>query len=98
MEGVAGVAAMDEETAEEACELIKVDYEELPGVFDPEEAMQEGAPVIHAYRPNNVSVEYHWSFGDVDKAFADVLPGEGGHGSETSRVMKGFLEPPASLA
>ena len=73
MEGVAGVAATDEEIAEEACELIKVDYEELPAVFDPEEAMQEGAPVIHAYRPNNVSVEYHWTFGDVDKAFADAF-------------------------
>ena len=34
-EAVAGVAAIDEDTAEEACALIKVDYEELPGVFDP---------------------------------------------------------------
>ena len=37
---------------------------------DPYEAMKEGAPIIHAYRPNNVSVEYHWNFGDVEKAFA----------------------------
>jgi xanthine dehydrogenase molybdenum-binding subunit len=37
-EGVAGVIAIDEDRAEEACSLIKVDYEELPGVFDPEEA------------------------------------------------------------
>ena len=43
-EAVAAVAAIDEEIAEEACELIKVDYEELPGVFDPEEAMKEGRP------------------------------------------------------
>ena len=50
-----------------------MDYEELPGVFDPEEAMKEGAPIIHDYRPNNVSVDYHWNFGDVDKAFADLI-------------------------
>ena len=91
------MAATDEAAAEEACELIKVDYEELPGVFDPEEAMKEGAPVIHAYRPNNVSVEYHWDFGDVHKAFTDsYLVREDRF--ETGKVVTGFLEPPASLA
>jgi len=96
-EGVAAVAAIDEDIAEEACELIKVDYEELPGVFDPEEAMKEGAPVIHGYRPNNISVEYHWNFGDVEKAFAEsYLIREDRF--ETGRVLTGFLEPPASLA
>jgi len=48
-EAVAGVAAKDEDTAEEACDLIKVDYKELPGVFEPEEAMKEGAPKVHDY-------------------------------------------------
>ncbi len=42
-EGMAAVAAIDEDIAEEACELIKVDYEELPGVFDPEEARRRSA-------------------------------------------------------
>jgi len=46
-EDVAAVAAVDKDTADEALELIKVDYEELPAVFDPEEAMKEGAPKIH---------------------------------------------------
>ena len=55
-EAVAGVAAIDEGTAEEACELIKVDYEELPGVFEAEEAMQDGAPKVHDYVNNNISV------------------------------------------
>lgn len=97
MEGVAGVAAIDEDIAEEACDLIHVEYEELPGVFDPEEAMREGAPVIHDYRPNNVSVEYHWHFGDVEKAFAEsYLVREDRF--RTSRATKGYLEPPASLA
>jgi len=96
-EGVAGVAAIDEDIAEEACELIKVDYEELPGVFDPEEAMKEGAPIIHDYRPNNVSVDYHWNFGDVEKAFADSYIVREDR-FKTGKVIVGFLEPPASLA
>jgi 4-hydroxybenzoyl-CoA reductase subunit alpha len=96
-EGVAAVAAVDEETAEEACELIKVEYEELPGVFDPEEALKPGAPIVHDYRPDNVSVEYHWNFGDVEKAFAEsYLVREDRF--TTGKVITGFLEPPASLA
>ena len=46
-EGVAAVAAVSEEIAEEALRLIKVEYQELPAVFDPEEAMKDGAPRIH---------------------------------------------------
>ena len=46
-DAVAAVAAVDEETAEEALGLIDVDYEELPAVFDAEEAMREGAPLVH---------------------------------------------------
>lgn len=46
-EEVAAVAATDEDTAEEALSLIKVEYEELPAVFDPEEALKEGAPLVH---------------------------------------------------
>jgi 4-hydroxybenzoyl-CoA reductase subunit alpha len=96
-EGVAAVAAVDEETAEEACELIGVEYEELPGVFDPEEAMKPGAPVIHEYRPNNVSMEYHYNFGNVEKAFAaSYLVREDRF--RTGRVTRGYLEPPASVA
>ena len=96
-EAVAGVAAIDEDTAEEACGLIKVDYEELPGVFEPEEAMQEGAPKVHDYVQNNMSVEYHWNFGDVEKAFAesDIVREDK---FRTSRATHGYLEPPAILA
>ena len=46
-DAVAAVAAVDEEIAEEALGLIEVDYEELPAVFDAEEAMREGAPLVH---------------------------------------------------
>ncbi len=46
-EEVAAVAAVSEDIAEEALSLIKVEYEQLPAVFDPEEAMKDGAPRIH---------------------------------------------------
>ncbi|MFC2051015.1 xanthine dehydrogenase family protein molybdopterin-binding subunit [Chloroflexota bacterium] len=96
-EGVAAVAAVDEDTAEEACDLIEVEYEPLPGVFDPFEAMKEGAPLVHDERPGNITVEYHWSFGDVDKVFAEsYLVQEDTF--QTPRMAKGYLETPAVVA
>ena len=46
-EKVAAVAAERREIAEQALDLIEVEYEELPAVFDPLEAMRPGAPLIH---------------------------------------------------
>ena len=46
-EEVAAVAATSKDIADEALSLIKVEYEELPAVFDPEVAMRDGAPEIH---------------------------------------------------
>ncbi len=68
-DSVAAVVATSEEIAAEAAGLIEVDYEDLPTVFDPFEAMQEGAPVIHDDRPNNIAFTKHMEFGDVEKAF-----------------------------
>lgn len=68
---IAAVAAVDLETALEAVSLIKVDYEELPAVFTPEEAMAEGAPVIHEEYPRNICAEVHQEFGDVESAFKE---------------------------
>ena len=96
-EGVAGVCAVDEATAEAACELIEVDYEPLPGVFTIAESIAEGAPLVHADRPGNVSWEFHMDFGDVEAGFAEAdLVRE--HRFETGRVLTGFLEPPAAVA
>ena len=96
-EGVAAVAAVDEETAQEACNLIEVEYEPLPGVFDPFEAMKEGASLVHEDRPGNICVEYHWNFGDVEKAFASsYLVREDTF--QTPRMAKGYIEPPAIVA
>ena len=49
---------------------MKVVYEELPAVFDPLDAIKEGAPVIHDRFPNNVSVTIRKEFGDIEKGFA----------------------------
>ncbi|MBI3128522.1 MAG: xanthine dehydrogenase family protein molybdopterin-binding subunit [Candidatus Tectomicrobia bacterium] len=66
---VAAVVAASEDIAQEAIELIEVDYEDLPTVFDPREAMREGAPVIHAEKPNNIAFTKHMEFGPVDEMF-----------------------------
>jgi CO/xanthine dehydrogenase Mo-binding subunit len=67
-EDVAAVAAIDEETALEAISRIKVDYEPLPAVFDPIEAMKDGAPLIHDQYKNNINIHVQINEGDVDKA------------------------------
>ncbi|MDP2719195.1 MAG: molybdopterin-dependent oxidoreductase [Dehalococcoidia bacterium] len=71
-ECVAAVAAIDEDTAEEALDLIKVDYEILPAVYDPEEALKSGAPQIHAHSKDNLSLSRYWNLGDVDVAFKEA--------------------------
>jgi len=68
---IAAVAAVDLETAREAVELIKVDYEELPIVLDGLKAMDEGKPQIHPKYPRNTSAEVHWHFGDIEKGRAE---------------------------
>jgi len=66
---VAGVAAVDEETALRALELIKVEYEELPAVFDPMEAMASDTELIHEDYPNNVNIHVNIDTGNVDENF-----------------------------
>jgi CO/xanthine dehydrogenase Mo-binding subunit len=66
---VAAVAATDLDIANEALELIRVDYEELPAVFDPLKAMQPGAPLIHEEVPNNTACRRKIRKGDPDKIF-----------------------------
>ena len=66
---VAAVAAVSPEVAAEALELITVEYEELPGIYDPLEAMKEGAALIHEEFKSNV-LKMPWKFvhGDVEAA------------------------------
>ena len=51
---IAAVVAEDEITARRALELIRVEYEEYPVVLEPEQAMAEGAPVLHEEHPDNI--------------------------------------------
>jgi CO/xanthine dehydrogenase Mo-binding subunit/aerobic-type carbon monoxide dehydrogenase small subunit (CoxS/CutS family) len=76
---VAAVVAESEAAAEAGCRKLLVDYEVLPAVFDPEEAMRPGAPVVHDKGPEarianpwrNIVGEIHGDIGDVEKGFAE---------------------------
>ena len=68
---VAAVAAIDEDIAEEALDLIDVEYELLPAVFDPEEALKKDAPNIHDHAKNNIGVMTEINIGDIDKGFGE---------------------------
>jgi xanthine dehydrogenase molybdenum-binding subunit len=66
---VAAVAAVSEEVAEQAVELIKVKYKPLPAVFDPEEAMKDDAPQLHKEAKGNRNwLKYSLHYGDVKAA------------------------------
>jgi len=69
-EGVAAVCAIDERTALETLELIEVEYEPLPGVYDPEASMQDGAPSLHEGVERNVVAHNRVIGGDVEAGFA----------------------------
>src|SRR5258707_1087397 len=71
-DNVACVVATSEAVAEQALELIDVEYEVLPAWFDPEDSMKAEKDWIHAQRPNNIEKDYHHAFGDPDKGFADA--------------------------
>ena len=69
---IAAVAAIDPDIAAEAVDLIEVEYEPLPAVFSPEEAMAEGAPLVHerdgrgrALTDNRVPLPYDHLSGDL---------------------------------
>jgi CO/xanthine dehydrogenase Mo-binding subunit len=93
-EPVALVIAETEDALAEACDLVAVDYEELPAVFEPEEALADGAPLVHA--EGNLLGEWSIDRGDVDAAFAaaDVVV-EGSY--QTQTVDHAYLEPEAGV-
>jgi CO/xanthine dehydrogenase Mo-binding subunit/aerobic-type carbon monoxide dehydrogenase small subunit (CoxS/CutS family) len=96
---VAAVVADSEAAAEAGCRKLSVDYELLPAVFDPEEAMRPGAPIIHDKGPEsrisnparNIAGEVHGDVGNVEEGFAqaDVVY-EGTY--VTQRVQHAHLE------
>jgi 4-hydroxybenzoyl-CoA reductase subunit alpha len=71
-DNVAAVAATSAEIAEQALDLIRVDYEVLPAYFDPLQSMQAAEHWIHETKPNNIEKEYHHEFGSVADGFAQA--------------------------
>lgn len=79
---VAFVAAETAEIAEQALQLIEVDYEPLPALLDPAEAMQPGAPILHdepeyvnfadSDPSRNLAAYIHIDIGDVEKGFSEA--------------------------
>ena len=94
-EAVVLVGADSEESAEEALDMIKIEYEPLEAVLDPIEAMEEGAPEIH--EGGNVASHVKIRKGDVESGFreSDIII-EGVY--RTQRVEHAYLEPEAAVA
>src|SRR5437868_13285023 len=102
---VAAVAAISRSVAEEACSLIKVDYEVLPHVIDVDEAMKPDAPLLFEdmitrgveptpAKPSNISKRLEFKIGDLDAGWAraDVIVEEE---FKTAAVHQGYIEPHA---
>ncbi len=107
-ERVAAVAAMDPEIAQRAVDLIDVEYEVLPAVFEPIEALQPEAPIIHENiqqyaglpkpldRPTNGFVKDVWGRGSIEIGFQEsevIIEGT----YSTQRTHQAYLEPHAGI-
>jgi carbon-monoxide dehydrogenase large subunit len=107
-DAVAAVAAESEEVAEQALSLIDVEYEELPSVHDPLEALETSAPLIHEDRskyknapklpegvsPHNLQSYVQWKNGGLDAAFSRATR-VFEHTFRTPLSHHGYLEPHA---
>ncbi|MBL8789457.1 MAG: xanthine dehydrogenase family protein molybdopterin-binding subunit [Rhizobiales bacterium] len=105
---VAAVAAVDMHTAKQALKLIKVDYQVLPHVTDPDEALKPNAPLLHddiftegiepkPVKPSNFIKIAEYGHGDVEAGFkeADVIIEKS---YKTEQTHQGYIEPHACLA
>ena len=68
---VAAVAAESLSIADRALELIDIEYEELPVVFDPQDAVKPEASLLHEARGSNVLTEFNFGWGDVERGFKE---------------------------
>ena len=105
---VAAVAATSEQVAKRACKLVEVEYEVLPHVIDVEDAMAEGAPILHDYMrtkgdenapdvPTNVCEKMVSKLGDVAVGFeaADCVVE---HEFDSKPMHQGYIEPQGCIA
>jgi CO/xanthine dehydrogenase Mo-binding subunit len=96
-DGVAAVAAISEEIATQALDLIEVEYEILEPVFDPHLAMKPDAPSLHNTAQNLVGDTMILSFGELEEGFSQadfIIEGE----YDTGRATHGYLEPNVCIA
>jgi len=103
---IAAVVADTEAAAEEACRRLEVEYEILPAVFDPAQAIAPGAPMVHADKTpehrvaksqRNIVAETHGEYGDVARALAEAVVTYQGTFT-TQRVQHAALETHGGLA
>ncbi|HER25162.1 MAG TPA: xanthine dehydrogenase [Candidatus Atribacteria bacterium] len=96
-DGIAVIAAETKESAAKALELIEVEYEELPGIFDPEETEKKDAPLIHPELENNQVVHHQLRKGDIEGGFTQaevILERE----YTTQFVEHAYIEPESLIA
>ncbi|MDX1993508.1 MAG: xanthine dehydrogenase family protein molybdopterin-binding subunit [bacterium] len=97
MDCIAVVVAETEAQAAEACHMIEIDYEDLPPLFDPVDAMQQGAPQIQLNVPNNILARYRIRKGDIEAGWAQaevIVEGE----YSTGYQEHAYLQPEAGLS
>ena len=96
-EAVVAVAAETLDIARAAVNLIQVEYEPLPALFDPQEAMRDGAVQLHGFAPGNICKHTRIRKGDIDAGFAaaDIIVEQT---YRTQAVEHAYLEPEAGLA
>jgi CO/xanthine dehydrogenase Mo-binding subunit len=94
---VALVIAETRRTAQRAHDLIHVEYEVLPVIIDPREAMKPGSPAIHDTWPDNVQAHERIRYGDVEAVFArdDVVVVESDY--FTPHQEHAYLQPEAGI-
>ncbi|XCP86273.1 xanthine dehydrogenase family protein molybdopterin-binding subunit [Roseburia hominis] len=96
---VAMVAAKSKSLVDDALAAIEVEYEELPGVYTIDDALKEGAPLVHEEYKNNIFTDSHYPIrkGDVEAGFAKaevILERE----YRTQYIEHSYIEPEAALA
>jgi 4-hydroxybenzoyl-CoA reductase alpha subunit len=95
---IAAVAADDVDIAEEALELIRVEYEILPAVFDPFEAMEPEAPQIHDHAPKNIAWSSLYQWGEPIDELLDECDVVLEDNFKTHSQIHAYLEPNCSVA
>jgi carbon-monoxide dehydrogenase large subunit len=96
-DAIVAVAAESIEVAEEAVSLIEVEYEPLPAVFDPLEAMQPDAPLVHEEHGSNIATHLKIRHGNIEEGWREseeIIE----ETIKTQMVEHGHIEPHAALA